>query len=75
MKYLPTIDLWSSGIIDALHTGALKLQRGQWVRCGQERPSRFVRATPASIWAIHPQPGQQRQFLSVCESFRRRAGL
>lgn len=75
MKYLPTIDLWSNGIIDALHSGALRLQRGQWVRCGQERPSRFVRATPASIWAIHPQPGQARQFLSVCQAFKRRAGL
>jgi len=72
MKYLPTIDLWSSGIIDALHSGALRLQRGQWVRSGQERPSRFVRATPASIWAIHPRPGQDRQFLSVCETFKRR---
>jgi len=73
MKYLPTIDLWSSGIIDALHSGALRLQRGQWVRCGQERPSRFVRATPASIWAIHPQPNQAGQFLAVCQMFRRRS--
>ena len=73
MRYLPTIDLWSNGITTALHTGALRLQRGQWIRCGQERPSRFVRATPQSIWAIHPQPGQSRQFLSVCETFKRRS--
>ena len=75
MKYLPTIDLWSTGIIDALHSGALRLQRGQWVRCGQQRPSRFVRATSGSIWAVHPQPGQARQFLAVCSAFRRRGGL
>ena len=75
MRYLPTLDLWAPGMTEALYSGALKLQRGQWVRCGQERPSRFVRANRWSIWAIHPQPGQARQFLSVCESFRRRAGL
>lgn len=75
MKYLPTLDLWAPGMTEALYSGALRLQRGQWVRCGQERPSRFVRATPASIWAIHPQPGQARQFLSVCEAFKRRGGL
>ena len=73
MRYLPTIDLWQSGITTALHTGALRLQRGQWIRCGQERPSRFVRANEASIWAIHPQPGQAEKFLAVCETFRRRS--
>ena len=57
---------------EALYSGALKLQRGQWVRCGQEKPSRFVRATESSIWAIHPQPNQARQFALVCETFKRR---
>jgi hypothetical protein len=57
---------------EALYSGALQLQRGQWVRCGQEKPSRFVRATPSSIWAVHPQPGQARQFALVCETFKRR---
>ena len=57
---------------EALYSGALQLQRGQWVRCGQEKPSRFVRATPSQIWAIHPQPGQARQFALVCETFKRR---
>jgi hypothetical protein len=57
---------------EALYSGALKLQRGQWVRCGQEKPSRFVRATPSSIRAVHPQPGQAHQFALVCETFKRR---
>ena len=72
MKYLPAIDLWAAGMTEALYSGALQLQRGQWVRCGQEKPSRFVRATPSQIWAIHPQPGQARQFALVCETFKRR---
>ena len=72
MKYLPAIDLWAAGMTEALYSGALQLQRGQWVRCGQEKPSRFVRATRSSIWAVHPQPGQARQFALVCETFKRR---
>lgn len=71
MKYLPTIDLWNPGMTEALYSGALKLQRGQWVRCGQARPSRFVRATRSSIWAVHPQPDQAQLFATVCGHLRR----
>lgn len=56
MKYLKTIDLWNDGMIDALRNGQLQLQRGQWVRCGQLRPSRFVRVTErGTIYAVHPE--------------------
>ena len=71
MKFLPTIDLWAAGMTEALYSGNLKLQRGQWVRCGQSKPSRFIRATKTNIWAVHPQPGQSEKFLSVCETFKR----
>jgi len=71
MKYLPTIDLWAAGMTEALYSGALRLQRGQWVRCGQAKPSRFVRATRSSIWAVHPQPHQAQQFARVCEALSR----
>ena len=60
MKYLPTIDMWANdGVMQtALRQGQLKLQPGQWIRCGQESPSRFVRVTKAgSIWAVHPGEG------------------
>lgn len=73
MKFLPTIDLWATGIQQALTTGALKLQRGQWVRCGNGKPSRFVRATSTSIWAVHYCPDQNKKFMGICESFKKSA--
>jgi len=41
MKYLPAIDLWGNGVQAALRAGALVLQSGQWVRCGDGPLSRF----------------------------------
>lgn len=55
MKYLPTVDLWSPAIASAVRSGQLKLQPGQWVRCGQARLSRFVKTTRHTVWAVHPQ--------------------
>lgn len=55
MKFLPTIDLWAPGMITALHNGQLKLQKGQWVKCGPGPCSRFIRATKRTIYAIHPE--------------------
>jgi hypothetical protein len=70
MKYLPTIDLWNPGMTEALYSGALKLQRGQWVRCGQAAPSRFIRANRNHIWAVHPRPDQAQQFARVCQALK-----
>lgn len=55
MKYLPTVDLWSPAIASAVRTGQLKLQPGQWVRCGSAQLSRFVKASRTSVWAVHPE--------------------
>ena len=55
MKYLPMINLWESGIQEAILCGQLKLQCGQWIKCGNAKPSRFVKAMKHSIWAAHPQ--------------------
>lgn len=57
MKYLPTIDLWNPAISSAVRTGQIKLQVGQWVKCGSEKKSRFVCKQPKSgtIWAAHWQ--------------------
>ena len=55
MKFLPTVDLWSPAINAAVRSGQLQLLPGQWVRCGQARPSRWVGVTPGgSLWAVHP---------------------
>ena len=62
MKYLPALNLWDPAIGRAVATGRLRLQPGQWVRCGNSRPSRIVRDAGTgghrSIWAIHPQTEQ-----------------
>ena len=57
MKYLPTIDLWNHAFHSAVRTGQLKLQVGQWVKCGNEKKSRFVCVTPKAktFWVAHPQ--------------------
>jgi hypothetical protein len=57
VKYLPTLDLWNPAISAAIRLGNLKLQTGQWVRCGQSQPSRFVaaRAGGRSLWVAHPE--------------------
>lgn len=73
MRFLPTLDLWADDNAAALRAGTLKLQRGQWVYCGNDRPSRFIRATPSSIWAIHPQERQNKKFVAICDAFKRDA--
>lgn len=75
MKYLPTIDLWQSGIQEAILCGQLRLQPGQWVSCGSTKPSRFVKSTTTSIWAAHPQgtPKESFQrFMSLLEVAKKR---
>lgn len=54
MKYLPTIDLWSSGIQEAILNDQLKMQMGQWVRCGRQgAKSIYVSNTKFSIHCVH----------------------
>ena len=68
MRFLPVIDLWNPGIHEAVFNGQLKLQCGQWVRCGSNQLSRFVRFTGGSIWAAHPEGerGTSRSFPRLC---------
>ena len=53
MKCLPTVNLWDATIMAALRSGQLKLQSGQWVRCGSDKLSRFAYATGSYIRAYH----------------------
>ena len=54
MKYIKAIDLWTYG--DAVRSGQLKLQSGQWIRLGPDgQLSRFRRATKNYIEAFHGQ--------------------
>jgi len=72
MKFLPTIDLWQNGVEDAIIRGNLKLQRGQWIKCGNEKPSRYFGLTKGGcIWAIHPSPDQADRFIHLCKSYQK----
>ena len=56
MRFVATLNLWDAGTITAIQNGQLRLQPGQWVKCGNERPSRLVRISDSgTVWAIHPQ--------------------
>ena len=73
MKYLPTINLWDPAISAALRTGNLKLQKGQWCRCGENsKISRYVcnRANGKSIWVAHNEgkTGTSKSFKRLCDA-------
>jgi len=55
MKFLPAINLWDNATQQAVISGQIKLQVGQWVRCGSDKLSRFVCVSPGgSVWVVHP---------------------
>ena len=69
MKYIKAIDLWTHG--DAVLSGQIKLQRGQWVDCGHQR-SRFVGVKGRSLWVAHWQGSTshtRQRFKDLCEAF------
>ena len=45
MRFQKTINLWEHGIQDKILSGEIKLQPGQWVLCGSDKPSRFCGVT------------------------------
>jgi hypothetical protein len=72
MKYLPKIDVWAPGITEALRSGALRLQPGQWIECGTgsrkygHYPSRFSHVTRGGgIIVAYHGPDAAKQFLAV----------
>lgn len=74
MRYLKTLDLWENSTQTAILSGQIRLQAGQWVKCGDEKLSRFVRSTGRSLWVAHPQgtPAKTRerflQLLSISKT-------
>lgn len=68
MKFVKSINVWEAGVQNSIIDGTLKLQRGQWVRCGDSKPSRFVKATlGSSIWLIHYSENQASNFVDICK--------
>jgi len=57
VRFLPTIDAMAPGIYEALLSGQLRLQTGQWVRLSgsMSKPSRWIGRKPhGTIWMEHP---------------------
>ena len=53
MKYQPVIDLWADGNGDKVRAGEIRLQSGQWVKCGPGPLSVFDSATAYHIRCFH----------------------
>ena len=48
-RFTQTLDITSNAIVNALHDGQLKLQRGQWLSQGG-KTVRFVKANKHTVW-------------------------
>jgi hypothetical protein len=59
MKYTKAINVWP--ITDKLLSGEIKLQRGQWILCGENsKPSRWYGTNGRSLTAFHyPQASKR----------------
>lgn len=56
MKYLPTIEIFNSKngvMLDAILSGQLKIQVGQWVSIGNKKPSRYISNNGGVINLVH----------------------
>ena len=56
MKYLPTIEIFNSKnavMLDAILKGQFKLQVGQWVSIGNDKPSRYISNNGQTIHLVH----------------------
>lgn len=79
MRYLKTLDLWDNNTQKAIIQGQIKLQVGQWVKCGSEHLSRFVKVSQGrTLWVSHPQgtPKETRErFKSLINAGKRKKTL
>jgi hypothetical protein len=74
MKYQATVDLYTQGTQERILSGSLKLQAGQWVRCGSDKLSRYVKISGNSLWVAHPQgnpKATRERFMSLLSVSRR----
>ena len=66
-KYIKALDVWAYS--DAIRTGQIKLQKGQWISLGTDNPklSRFHSANPWHIRAFH-YPHHFKRFMEYVKS-------
>ena len=80
MIYVKTLNLWDKSIMGAIERGQIKLQRGQWLTCGEHgKKCRFVgmglrkNKPNDTIWVVHWQgtgKKTQEKFLSSCKIYK-----
>jgi len=74
MKYMTTLNVWDPSIKSAIETGQIKLQRGQWLRCGNSKHRcRYVGLLGGrSIWVTHwmgSSKGTNLKFLDAVKAY------
>ena len=70
-KFVKTIKLYEDGNLEALKTGALQIQPGQWVQCMPEsKPSRWVGVNGLTVWAVH-YPVKMEQFQAMRKTLKK----
>ena len=60
MKFQKTLDLWETGVQEKIDSGEIKLQRGQWLICGdggglEGKKCRYVGQFGGRVWVTHWQ--------------------
>jgi len=78
MKYQAPIDLWAKGMQANIAAGRVKIQRGQWVYCGNpDHLSRYVGHTEDGYFDVVHWSGSKsstaERFLLRCEVMRAQA--
>lgn len=57
MKFIKTLNVWEASIQDAIKSGQIKLQVGQWLTCGlsNDKKCRYVSHTSKTLNVVHWQ--------------------
>lgn len=56
MKFQKPLNLWEPGVQEKILAGSIKLQTGQWLKCGNtDRLCRFVSHNGRTINVVHWQ--------------------
>ena len=72
--FIKAVNMWDSATQKAVVSGQIKLQTGQWVRCGGGKLSRFVCVHNKVLWIAHWQgsgKATQNKFKSLLAASRR----
>ena len=74
MRYLKTLNIWDASIQDAIRSGQIKLQVGQWLTCGtnNKHKCRFVCASEDRFWVVHKKPRCAEHFKELVQVAKNR---